>query len=223
MGRKTRSELSPADNTQDTYDKIKRNVFGFINGTTRCDYIHQDNPKYTHTYVYDEIKHDILTKVNRLFRINRFKEQMPDQDGLYGKQLMPPDVANIIWYTSFLCILSTIYAIYRKQYDIAVVLMAVWATSINYWKAPKYNWRRNIDMTVVGISFSWVLYRIRGSQYEYLAYALFLLVTLSYLLGWVVRNTSIWLSTICHACIHIFSNMIAVVLCSGYVRPIPFI
>lgn len=75
-------------------------------------------------------------------------------DDIFGpidELVLPPDLSRILWWTSWLTFGSGLYAVWRGAYGLAVLTMAIFLTSINYWRWPDRGLRRYVDMTVVQV------------------------------------------------------------------------
>lgn len=57
----------------------------------------------------------------------------------------------ILYKSSYLSLLSTLYCYYRQHYTLVFVPGTVFLTSINYWRHPTNSWRRWIDIGCVVI------------------------------------------------------------------------
>ena len=75
------------------------------------------------------------------------KHELYDEDGTYKGMCCTPSQAAYIWALSWLSLCSGLYAFSRGYFDLALVPIAVWCTSIIHWVKPMYGWRRNLDGT----------------------------------------------------------------------------
>lgn len=135
--------------------------------------------------------------------------------------VLPPDQSNYLWRLSWLSFASGIYGITQGHYDLAVVPLGVWITSINYWRKPDYSWRRYADITYVHVSLIYQLLRSIEAQYR-IPYWIVLGVAVGfYPIGCYFHQTGDnrggWPSTICHGMVHIFGNISNFILYSGNV------
>lgn len=71
-------------------------------------------------------------KFTRIFGF-LLEEQYVDADGLYDKMIVPREHANFLVSLSFLSLVSGVYAINRGHYELAMVPLGVFTTSIVYW------------------------------------------------------------------------------------------
>jgi hypothetical protein len=126
------------------------------------------------------------------------------------------DQAKFLYNTSFLCLLSTGYAIYRGHYDLACVPSAVFITSINYWRKPDYSWRRYVDMMVVQGALGYQLvraYRVKHGEWYYATIAA---SAGFYALGtrWHQSESKPWSSVYAHSLLHLSANLGNIILYS---------
>ena len=85
-----------------------------------------------------------------------FLEVKIDNDGLYSGLVLPPAHSLFLWRSSWISLLSGIYAIWRRHYILAPVPLGVWITSINYWRHPVQNSiRRKMDISYVLFAFAY--------------------------------------------------------------------
>lgn len=91
------------------------------------------------------------------------EEQYVDADGLYDKMIVPREHANFLVSLSFLSLVSGVYAINRSHYELAMVPLGVFTTSIVYWTNPTYCWRRVLDMIYVSGSMVYQVCRARNA------------------------------------------------------------
>ena len=159
---------------------------------------------------FDTIKY-ILDKLG-------LTEELPDKDGLYNGLIIPRDQANFMYTIAWLSFPSGIYAITQNYYDLALVPLGVWITSLTYWKKPTYGWRRNLDMIYVVSGLCYQLYRSLDAENRN-AYIIILSVgVIFYPISNIILPNSAWLSTIAHSMVHILGNISNLVLYSGNIQ-----
>lgn len=69
---------------------------------------------------------------------------------------------DCLYYSSHMGILPILYGIYRGKPEVALPVGITFLTSLNYWRKPRYTWRRTID---VHMSRFTVLYNIYYAAY----------------------------------------------------------
>ena len=146
-----------------------------------------------------------------------FPETSPDDDGLYSGLVLPPDQSEFLWNLSWLSLASGIYGITRGHYNLVGVPIGVWITSINYWRAPDYGWRRYADISFVHVSLSYHLFLSLRAEYRYQYWVCLGAAITFYPLGCYLhsKKNGRWLSTLCHGMVHILGNISNVILYSG--------
>ncbi len=129
-----------------------------------------------------------------------------DKDGLYDRLVVPKTHANYLFYTSFFSLLSSIVLFYKKS-DNYMYTLSIFITSLNYWRNPIYNWRRNIDMIVIFLSFFviGIKFYIQSKLMDILPTTI--ISFLFYLISNYFQEKSIHLSTFFHSLIHIYPNI----------------
>jgi hypothetical protein len=129
--------------------------------------------------------------------------------------------SNCIWEISFLSIFSSLYAIYRGYYDLALLPGGIFLTSINYWRHPTYSWRRNVDIIYVKLALTYQLIRSYGAENSILYYILLLIgIGFYYIAKYYGNQQMFWHSTYSHCMIHVMATISNFVLYSGYIVPI---
>jgi len=127
---------------------------------------------------------------------------------------LPKPYSNMIYYVSYLSLVSACYAYYKGHYDLVLVPGGVFLTSINYWKHPDYGWRRKLDIIYVSCSLTYQVTRAYRAENAYYYYALLGIGISSFPLGVLYRN-NVRASTFLHSLVHIFGNISNIVLYSG--------
>ena len=122
-----------------------------------------------------------------------------------------------LWKISWLSLLSGTYALGRGYFDLAAVPLGVWLTSINYWHAPHFSWRRNVDMFYVHVSMGYQLYRSIEAEYRKAYWVVLGMAVLCYPVSVFYDKKSPWFSTLLHSGVHIFGNISNFILYSGYI------
>jgi hypothetical protein len=118
---------------------------------------------------------------------------------------------------SSLSLLSGIYAVKKKLYNLAMVPIGVWLTSINYWHFPIYSWRRNLDITYVTVALTYQVCKSYSSK-NIKQYCLITGLGISfYPFSWYLHKKNyLWSSTIAHSMIHILGSLANVILYTGF-------
>jgi hypothetical protein len=151
-----------------------------------------------------------IEKTNNIFSI--IMEKMgfihidKDEDGLYNGLVVPKTHANYLFYTSFFSLLSSMYLFYKENNNY-IYTLSIFITSLNYWRNPIYDWRRNIDMIVIFLSFFVV-----GIKFYIQSKIIDILPTifisfLFYVISNYFQEKSIHISTFFHSLIHIYPNI----------------
>ena len=111
-----------------------------------------------------------------------------------------------LYYSSHLFLITFLYALHIKKYQLSIVPGSVFLTSINHWKHPTYSFRRNLDLVVVNTSIVYQNYMAYNAKYAKLYYVIFLIGTFSYPISIYFHNKKYyWFSTFSHMSIHILS------------------
>jgi len=125
--------------------------------------------------------------------------------------IVPKAHYEYLYKSSFLTLISLIYALYRGYYYIALYPTGILITSLNYWRYPTNGWRRYLDITVVTSSLTHhliIAYRAENANYFYIISV----AALCYPLGWYLQDKNPWAATRAHSAMHLIGNIAAVVL-----------
>ena len=134
--------------------------------------------------------------------------------------ILYPEQCYFLCKISFLSLLSSIYAIYKGYYELALIPFGVFLTSLIYWYKPQNCWRRTLDVTYVKFALIYNLIRAWNSEFYILYYMTFVIGSCFYPLGiYLYNNNFFWESTYAHSMLHIFANISNIILYSGSVIP----
>jgi hypothetical protein len=120
-----------------------------------------------------------------------------------------------IYRTSHLFLISSLYAVYRGYYTIAIAPCAVFLTSINYWRRPDYSWRLYLDLTVVRSAILYQTILAYNAEYAVIYYSLFTTAILYPLGVYYYSKKDYWKYTYIHMTCHILANIGNCILYSG--------
>ena len=133
---------------------------------------------------------------------------------LKDDNIVPTPQSNFLYTISFLMLIPIIYAVYKKQYDIAIIIFIIFITSIQYWENPKDDWKRTLDRTCIALGSIYLLYRVYGTKYMLLCYIGFIGMTIAYLFARYYGNKKMyWYSVVSHSMIHFQGNIISLLIC----------
>ena len=157
----------------------------------------------------------MLTRIISRVYLNK-KNDIQDFENSNTEFIVPLEHGYYMCIISSLSLLSGVYALKKRIYNLAAVPIGVWLTSINYWHYPVYSWRRNLDMTYISGALVYQICKSYSSQN--IGYYCFLtgFGVVFYPISWFLyKKKYLWSSTIAHSMIHIFSNLANVILYAG--------
>ncbi len=133
------------------------------------------------------------------------------------KLVLEKKYSKKLYYSSFTMLIPLFYAFYCDFFFFAFLYFCGFLTSINYWKNPRYNLLRRIDITLV----------ILGGMYHYkhcffleewiyfIFYNISILFSLlSYCIGKFFTGNK-YISSNCHLGVHFFGNVSNIILYYG--------
>lgn len=135
---------------------------------------------------------------------------------MYDGCILPRKYYAILYASSYLSVLSVIYACYREYYICASIPGSVFITSITYWQYPDYSWRRTLDITVVRIALILNCVIAWWSQNGNLYYGITLFSIVLFITGRILYiHGYVFESVLLHAGLHLVANIANLVLYSG--------
>jgi hypothetical protein len=146
-----------------------------------------------------------------------YKIKKPDHPPLN----FTPQQSRFLLKTSLVTSVGTLYCYYRSYTGIAIIDGIAVLTSINYWRDPRYDWRRTMDIWWIGGCLTYHLLRAYKSQYYIGYYALTCLGCSLYPFSHYYYNCGkYWNSVYLHSGLHVLANIANIILYSGYIPPI---
>jgi hypothetical protein len=102
------------------------------------------------------------------------------------------------------------------HYDLSLVGIGLFLTSINYWKNPIYDsWQRKLDVNYVKFTLIYYFYRSLYSKYFITYNTIILFSMLFYLLSNYLYNKKLyWYSTYSHSILHLGTSCAGIILFS---------
>lgn len=127
--------------------------------------------------------------------------------------MLTTEQAAFLYYSSHSYLATVAVALATHNYNIALSPAAVFLTSINYWRDPKYGWRKNIDAVVACTSI--VVHEALAIQLHIpLTYIIITNVgLLSYPIGVaLMKYENKWPATVTHAFLHLYTAVVSIAL-----------
>tara|TARA_B100000424_G_scaffold42022_1_gene28476 strand:- start:9153 stop:9668 length:516 start_codon:yes stop_codon:yes gene_type:complete len=122
--------------------------------------------------------------------------------------ILKPEQYNVLWGTSWMTLFSSMYAIKKQQYLLSLVPFSVFLTSLNYWRLPLNNWRKDLDVNLVRAVFIYQTHLALKTKNKNLYLGFTGLGVGSYILGkYFFYQGNYWNSTYCHIGLHLFANI----------------
>lgn len=129
--------------------------------------------------------------------------------------IVPQEQATKIFRFSFLTFVPIFASLYYEKYDIMMVPLTVFITSVSYWKKPIYGWRRNIDIMAVVAGSGYQLLYFPICSHTIYCFISMIMGTGCYVLSWVVHEKNIDWSCNLHCGTHVFANLTLLLLITG--------
>lgn len=111
--------------------------------------------------------------------------------------------SNILFLSSFYILILSLYLYKLKFKKISKIYFLLFLTSINHWRNPKYDIKRNIDISMVWIStiISGMYSYRKKMHYLYIPVLVYIIIIFQ-LSKYFYNKNKIFLSTILHSKIH---------------------
>ena len=135
--------------------------------------------------------------------------------------ILYPEQCHFLCKISISSLITSLYALYKDYYELAVIHFGVFLTSILYWYKPiPTSWRKTLDVTYVKFALFYTIIRAYNSEYYILYYITISISLCFYPLGIYLYNKKLyWESTYAHSMLHIIANISNFILYSGYIIP----
>lgn len=141
-----------------------------------------------------------------------------DENGLFQSCLYPSSINKLFFKTSWFSLFTGLYALKQKHYDLVIVPLSVWFTSILYWYNPIYtSWRRTLDITVVRSALIYQLWMARNAENRIMFYSTACICCASYPVTFYFISKKLhWLAAFSHGFfVHFLGNIANVILYKG--------
>eukprot|EP00466_Bigelowiella_natans_P017832 jgi/Bigna1/74632/fgenesh1_pg.30_\ len=143
------------------------------------------------------------------------------EDGTFEGCVLPPKCSRVLLCVSWLVPFSSLYGFSRGYFDLGLASACVFVTSVNYWREPKYGWRRSVDIVTVHLVAIYQWMRSLDSPNVMLFNALFLAGVLMFVAGCAVYHPKrVWASTLLHMGCHLLGNASNLVLYASDVEKV---
>jgi hypothetical protein len=125
---------------------------------------------------------------------------------------IPYKYSKYLFYSSFLMLLSFIFALYFNEGYVSIYFFLLFLTSINFWRKPEYGLRRNLDKMLVyfGVIYTlFYIYLLSGSFYKIMFLNMFICVLVFHITEYILCyfNSTKWI--IFHMTMHLYvSSMV---------------
>jgi len=123
----------------------------------------------------------------------------------------------VLYRSSYLFLISFLYALYKTHYIISIAPGIVFVSSINYWRLPDYSWRLYLDTVVVRTAILYQTILAYNAEYAKPYYILFSTALLYPLGQYYFNKGDYWKYTYIHMICHILANIGNILLYSGYI------
>ena len=125
----------------------------------------------------------------------------------------PKKYCNMLYNTSWIYFISSVFGIYKEKYDLAIYTGLVWLTSINYWNNPRDPFNYYLDISVVRSGVLYHLLRGVDSPNYIVFYKIFNSGLFFYIPSrYFFNKKQYYISTISHANLHIITGIALIYL-----------
>lgn len=158
----------------------------------------------------------MLEPINEPSKINDIPHvDFYEKNNFSNELILHPSQCQFLWNISWLSLGSGLFALYQGYYDLAIVPLSVWCTSINYWRHPDFSWRRYLDIGVVHLGLFYQSIRAIHAQYCIPYFITLSVGLLCFPISVYLHKKHPWISTLLHGMVHIFGNISNIILYSG--------
>lgn len=119
--------------------------------------------------------------------------------------------SDYLYYSSHLGIIPTLYGVYNGSNLIALTTGLTLLTSLNYWRNPRYTWRRTIDVHMSRFTVLYNIYHtmiINGDTINYMYIPSMSSCVLLYPIGiYLYNRKQYWYFVAAHMGVHISATV----------------
>ena len=119
--------------------------------------------------------------------------------------LLKPIYSKRILLASFFALPSIFLAFILQLYRCCFVSFSVFLSSINYWRMPRYGFRRQLDVFIVVLGFWYQFYRSYECEYQKMYFLTLGMAVWCYLKARTTKDPNV--STKWHVGIHFWGNV----------------
>ena len=159
-------------------------------------------------------------EVEEIKEVEEIEEVEKEEEEVEEVCIYDPCQYNYLWYSACMFLATTGYSIYQEKYVFTIWPSGIFITSLNYWKKPRFNsWERTLDVSYVYSSIGYHLFRSVGAENASYFYLYFFIGITCYILSnYNLDKKRLYISAFLHSMVHLFSNIAALCLYSGYIH-----
>jgi hypothetical protein len=122
-------------------------------------------------------------------------------------EVVPAEHARFLYWVSGIGLPVGLTGIFYGKYFLGSGVCIGSFFAQNYWSDPKYDWIRILDISWIQLLIWTHLWNVWSSP-VFLVYSIIQIIgTMFYLISWYyMLYDDLWISTICHAMVHICAN-----------------
>ena len=130
--------------------------------------------------------------------------------------ILPVEYSTILYPTSFIPLISSVYAITNGMWVYSLIPTCVSGSSILYWYNPDYSWRRYLDMAVVQVGFiciTWLSFY--SATQAYFIITEIIAICMFYLGVYFYKHKHHYYSALAHSGLHILATLANIIVFMG--------
>ena len=123
-------------------------------------------------------------------------------------EVIPPEHARVLYWVSWIGLPVGITGIYCGNHFLGTGVCIGSFFAQNYWSSPKYDWIRILDICWIQLLIWTHLWNVWSSHIFAIYSIIQITGVLFYLISWYyLMYDDLWISTICHAMVHMCANI----------------
>ena len=131
--------------------------------------------------------------------------------------VLPKEQYLVILLLSSFLLFTSLYAGFKRKYDLSIIMLLIFFTSVNYWRLPcRYGFNRTVDMIVVITSIFYIILRTLILNIKlpivWFSISFFLLCYPASLLASYYGY--MWGSALLHCLFHLLGNFVIIKCCT---------
>jgi hypothetical protein len=122
--------------------------------------------------------------------------------------VLPREQSTVLYWFSHIWFVTAFYGVYNGHLTHGLIPFSIGLTSLNYWRNPYYDWKRQLDISMCTFGSFYTTYHLFYSNHFIIYLIIKSFGLLSYWMGCNShKNCDLWKCTYYHMGIHVAAHM----------------